>query len=143
LVTGIERRDVDTLVIWFIVACSGDANDVNGWVVGAAGIGGVCVTSAVVKGAGIIAVAVAIVVEYVGPFADDGIDAKVGIAGGRGVGIDGDGDAGGVVGAAVAVDVVDIFSVVVAVAAPVVIAMWGWRGASDIGGDVAEAEGML
>ena len=31
----------------------------NGWVVGAAGIGGVCVASAVVKGAGIVAVAVA------------------------------------------------------------------------------------
>jgi hypothetical protein len=132
-------------VIWFIIACGGDANNVNGWVIGAAGIGGVCVTSAVVKGAGIVAVAVAvaIVVEYVRPFADDGVDAKVGIAGGRGVGIDGDGDAGSVVRAAVAVDVVDIFSIVVAVAAPVVVAMQGWWGASDIRGDVAEAKGML
>jgi hypothetical protein len=152
---GVERRDADALVIWFVVACGGDANDANGQVVGAAGVGGVCVASAVVEGAGIVAVAFAVVVEYVGPFTDDGVDAEVGIAGGRGVGVDGDGDAGGVVGAAVAVvvgvvvfvvaaaAVVDVFSVVVAVGAPVVVAMRGWRGASDIGGDVAEAEGMF
>jgi hypothetical protein len=30
LVTGIERRDVDTLVIWFIVVCGSDADDANG-----------------------------------------------------------------------------------------------------------------
>jgi hypothetical protein len=142
-------------MIWFIIACSSDVNDANGQVVGAAGVGGVCVASAVVEGAGLVAVAVAVVVEYVGPFANDGVDAKVGIAGGRGVSIDGDGDAGSIVGAAVTVvvsiivfvvvaaAVVDVFSVVVAVGAPVVVAMQGWQGASDIGGDVAEAEGMF
>ena len=50
-----------------------------------------------------VAVAVAIVVECVRPFADDGIDAEVGTADGGGARIDVDGDADGVVGAAVAV----------------------------------------
>jgi hypothetical protein len=136
LVTSVKRPDADVLMIWFIVACSGDVNNANGWVVGAAGIRGVRVASAIVKGARIVAV----VVKYVRPFADDDVDAKVRIADRGGIGVDGDGNAGSVIGAAVAVVVsivivvvaaaaaivVDVFSIVVAVAAPVVIVMQGW-----------------
>src|SRR5437879_5229136 len=86
LVTGIERRDVDALVIWFVIACGGDADNANGRVVGAAGVGGVCVTSAVVEGASIlvadVAVAVAVVVKCVRLFTDDGVDTEVGIVDG-------------------------------------------------------------
>ena len=124
---GVERPDADALVIWFVIACSGDANDANRRVVGAAGVGVVCVASAVVDGAGIVAVADAVVDEYVGPFADDGVDAEVGIASGGGAGVGRDGDVDGVEVAAVAV----------------VVATRGRQGASDIGGDVAGNEGML
>jgi hypothetical protein len=120
-VTGIKRQNADALMIWFIVACCGDVNDANGWVVGAAGLRDVCVTSAIVEGARIVAVAVAIVVKCVRPFADDGVDAEVRIVGGgdtRG-NVNSNGD--GVVKAAVAV-VVGFISIAVAVAAAVVVA---------------------
>jgi hypothetical protein len=130
------------LVLWFIIACGSDVDDVKGQGVGAVGIGGVCIMFAVVEGAGIdaVAVAVAVVVKYVGLFADDGNDTKVRIVDRGGACGDVDGDADGVVGAAVAV--VGIVVIVVAVAALVVVTMWGWWGVSDIGGDVAEVEGM-
>ena len=92
LLASIERYDAGALVIWFVVACGSDANDANGRVVGAAGVGGVCVASAVVEGAGIVAVIVgaanyvevaAVVAAEAG---DDGVD-----------------DVGGVVEVAVAV----------------------------------------
>ena len=130
--TDVERRNVDTLVIWFIIACSGDANDANGWVIGG------------VEGAGIVAdvaVAVAVVVECVRLFADDGVDAEVRVVDGGGTCGDVDGDADGFVGAVVAA-VVGVVVIVIAVAAPVVVVMRGWWGASDIGGDLAEVEGM-
>ena len=40
--TGIERRDVDALVLWFVVVCGGDVDDADGRVAGAAGVGGLC-----------------------------------------------------------------------------------------------------
>ena len=141
LVIGAERPDADALVIWFVIACSGDANDANRRVVGAAGVGVVCVTSAVVDGARIVAVADAVVDKYVGPFANDGVDAEVRIASGGGARVGFNGDADGVVGATVAA-VVGIVVIVIAVAAPVVVAMRGWWGVGDIGGDLAEVEGM-
>ena len=130
---GVERPDADALVIWFVIACSGDANDANRRVVGAAGVGVVCVASAVVDGAGIVAVADAVVDEYVGPFAGDGVDAEVGIASGGGARVGFDGDADGVVGAAVAA-VVSFVSVAVAVAAAV--AEGGDDGVDDVDGVV-------
>ena len=137
LQTGVEGRNADTLVLWFVVA-RGDA--------GAVGVEGVCIGSAGVEGAGIVcadvAVAVAVVVECVGPFADGGVDAEVGIVDGGGARVDVNGDADGVVGAAVAV-AVGFVSVAVAVAAAVVVATWGRRGTSGVGGDVARVEGML
>ena len=141
LVIGVERPDADALVIWFVIACSGDANDANRRVVGAAGVGVVCVASAVVDGARIVAVADAVVDEYVGPFANDGVDAEVRIASGGGACVGFDGDADGVVGATVAA-VVGVVVIVIAVAAPVVVAMRGWWGVGDIGGNLAEVEGM-
>ena len=81
-------------------------------------------------------------VAVVWAFAVDSVDAEVGIASREGAGIDGDGDVGGVEVAAVAV-AVGFVSVAIAVAAAVVVATWGQRGASDIGGDVAGDEGML
>ena len=144
--TDVERRDVDALVLWFVVACGGNADDADDvdrrvvgaagvrgvlesavalavavdagidavGVVGAAGIGGVlesAVALAVAVGAGIlvanvavaVAIAVAVVVECVGLFADDGVDAEVGIVDGGGARGDVDGDADGFVGAAVVV----------------------------------------
>ena len=79
-------------MIWFVVACGSDANDANGRIVSAAGVRGVCVASAVIEGAGIVAVIVgtanyvevaAVVAAEAG---DDGVD-----------------DVGGVVEVAVAV----------------------------------------
>ena len=140
-VIGVERPDADALVIWFVIACSSDANDANRQVVGATGVRVFCVASAVVDGAGIVAVADAVVDEYVGPFANDGVDAEVGIASGGGTRIGFDGDADGVVGATVAA-VVGVVVIVIAVAAPVVVAMRGWWGVGDIRGDLAEVEGM-
>ena len=95
LLASVERYDAGALVIWSVVACGSDANnanDANRRVVGAAGVGGVCVASAVVEGAGIVAVIVgaanyvevaAVVAAEAG---DDGVD-----------------DVGGVVEVAVAV----------------------------------------
>jgi hypothetical protein len=101
--------------------------------------------SAVVEGASIliadVAIAVAIVVECIRLFADDGINAEVRIVDGGGTHGDVNGNADGFVGAAVAA-VVGIVVIVVAVAALVVVAMWGWWGASDIGGNVAEVKRM-
>jgi hypothetical protein len=102
------------LVLWFVITCSGDADDAKGQVISAASVGGVCVMSAVVKGAGIVAVAVAIVVECVRPFTDDGVNAKVGIVDGGDVRGDVDVDGDGVVEAAVAV-VVGFISIAVAI----------------------------
>ena len=138
---GAERPDADTLVIWFVIAWSSDVNDANRRVVGAAGVRVVCIVSAVVDSAGIVAVADAVVDEYVGPFANDGVDAEVGIASGGGARVGFDGDADGVIGATVAA-VVGVVVIVIAVAAPVVVAMRGWWGVGDIGGDLAEVEGM-
>ena len=144
--TGVEGRNADALMLWFVVACGGDADDVDRWVVGAAGVGGVRIGSAGVGGASIVgaddAVAVAVVVECVRPFADDGVDAEVGIGDGGGACVDVYGDADGIIGAAVAV-AVGFVSVAVAVAAAVVVATWGWQGASGIGGDLARVKGML
>jgi hypothetical protein len=101
--------------------------------------------SAVIEGTSIliadVAVAVAIVVECIRLFADDGVDAKVRIVDGGGTCGDVDGNADGFIGAAVAA-VVSIIVIVVAVAALIVVMMQGWWGASDIGGNVAEVEGM-
>ena len=132
LVIGVERPDADALVIWFVVGCGGDADDANG-----RGVGGV-------EGAGIIAVADADAVGCVGPFAGDGVNPEVGIAGGGGTRVGFDGDADGVVGAAVTVVVVDVFSVVVvvAVAAAAAVVMRGRQDVSDIGGDMAEVKAM-
>ena len=75
-------------MIWFVVACGSDANDANnanGRVVGAAGVRGVCVASAVVEGAGIVAVIVgaANYIEVAAVVAaearDDGVDNVGGI----------------------------------------------------------------
>ena len=114
LVIGVERPDADALMIWFVVGCGSDADDAKG-----RGVSGV-------EGAGIVAVAVAVAVadanadavECVGPFAGDGVDAEVGIAGGGGACVGFDGDADGVIGAAVAA-VVGFVSVAVAIAAAV------------------------
>ena len=65
LAIGVEKPDADALVIWFIIACSGDANDANRRVVGAAGVGFVSV-----------AVAIAAAVAEGG---DDGVDDVDGI----------------------------------------------------------------
>jgi hypothetical protein len=108
------------LVIWFVIVCGSDVNDVNGQVIGAAGLRDVCIMSAVVEGARIVAVAVtvaiAIVVKCVRLFADDVNDAEVGIAGRGGTCGDVNGNADRVIGAAVAV-VVSFVVIVVAVAA--------------------------
>ena len=78
--SGVERPDADVLILWFAVACSSDANNANRRVVSAAGVRGVCVTSAVVEGTGIDAVGVvgadnvevaAVVAAEAG---DDGVD---------------------------------------------------------------------
>ena len=72
------------------------------------------------KGVGIVAVAVADAnadaVECVRPFTGDGVDAKVRIAGGEGAHIGFDGDADGVVGAAI-VGFVSIADAIAAAAA--------------------------
>ena len=134
---------LDALVLWFVVACGGDADNADGQVVSAAGVRGVLestVALAVAICARIDAVGVvgAAVVECVGLFADDGINTEVGIVDGGGARGDVDGNADGFVRAAV----VSVIVIVVAVAALVVVAMQGWWGASDIRGDVAEVEGM-
>ena len=71
LQTGVKGQNADALMLWFIVAC-GDAGAVS--IEGVEGAGSVDR----VDGFERVAVAVAIVVECVRPFADDGIDAKVG-----------------------------------------------------------------
>ena len=82
-------------------------------------------------GARIVAVADAIVDEYVGPFADDGVNTEVRIASGGGVHVGFDGDADRVIGATV-VTVVGFISIAVAIAAAV--AEGGDDGVDDFGG---------
>ena len=132
LVIGVERPDADALMIWFVVGCGSDVDDVNG-----RGVSGV-------EGAGIVAdvaVAVAVVVKCVRLFTDDGINTEVGVVDRGGTHGNVNGNADRFIGAVVAA-VVGVVVIVIAVAAPVVVAMQSWWGVSDIRGNLAEVEGM-
>ena len=130
LVIGVKRPDADALVIWFVVGCGSDVDDVNG-----RGVSGV-------EGASIVAdVAVAVVVKCIRLFTDDGVNTEVGVVDRGGMHGNVDGDADRFIRAVVAA-VVGVVVIVIAVAAPVVVTMRSWWGVSDIRGDLAEVEGM-
>jgi hypothetical protein len=80
---GFERRNAGALVLGLVVVRGGIEDGGSGW----CGIG--------------VAVVGPVVVGDVGAFADDGVDAEVGIVGGEGAGDDG--NAGGVVRIAVGI----------------------------------------